>query len=416
MSLTSSLNSLMRQNDPYSITAAFDGSSLNTSKMTGDRETGIFTPKDEMGKFDFLKLLTTQLQYQDPLSPMENTEFVAQLAQFTQLESTTSMEATMKQMAQIFNDSMDLQTFNAQSTTNAASVSLIGKEVRLRQNTFEHNALDESRTFMAHLGERSRGVVRIVDGDGNTVRSISLEGKDATNSARFTWDGRDDRGNKVPSDTYNLIIEGQESDNSLFCFVEDIVTGIRYDVRGTMIRVSGVEIPIGDILEVKQGDPNAMNSQLTFSQALGLVGYEVKLGGIDKITYAPLPNGRVEFDLDAGGQEVVTLIIKDNNGKQVDQKTVTREYLDKNNGKVSWEARNYGDSETFTIEISGNSSSAFFYEAGVISGVQNKNGIPMLSVNGKLVDISKILDLRPALAAKADEEEQDETDETDEVA
>jgi flagellar basal-body rod modification protein FlgD len=59
------------------------------------------TPSNNLGKDDFLKLLMTQLQNQDPSNPVEDTEFIAQMAQFSTLEQITNMNSTMKRFIEL---------------------------------------------------------------------------------------------------------------------------------------------------------------------------------------------------------------------------------------------------------------------------------------------------------------------------
>ena len=59
------------------------------------------TPSNNLGKDDFLKLLMTQLQNQDPSNPVEDTEFIAQMAQFSTLEQITNMNSTMERFIEL---------------------------------------------------------------------------------------------------------------------------------------------------------------------------------------------------------------------------------------------------------------------------------------------------------------------------
>lgn len=65
------------------------------SNVTGDDSSAYTQVKKELGKNEFLNLLVTQLKYQDPLNPMQSTDFSAQLAQFSSLEQLTNMNSTL---------------------------------------------------------------------------------------------------------------------------------------------------------------------------------------------------------------------------------------------------------------------------------------------------------------------------------
>ena len=78
-----------------------------------------FTARSELGQDAFLKLLVTQLQHQDPLNPLEDKEFIAQLAQFSSLEKLTDMSASLERIEAALN-------LNAQ---NAPASNLNGGQV-----------------------------------------------------------------------------------------------------------------------------------------------------------------------------------------------------------------------------------------------------------------------------------------------
>ncbi|MDP7421258.1 MAG: flagellar hook capping FlgD N-terminal domain-containing protein [bacterium] len=94
--------------------------------VTGVTSTGVETPTDlfssgidnSMGKDDFLHLLITELRYQDPLEPMDNQDFIAQMAQFSSLEQMTNVNTNLQLL-------MEAQ----QAATTASAISMLGKQV-----------------------------------------------------------------------------------------------------------------------------------------------------------------------------------------------------------------------------------------------------------------------------------------------
>lgn len=86
-----------------------------TSTQTGSAATPVRNPKSALGKEDFLKLLVTQLRYQDPLNPVEDKDFIAQSAQFSSLEQMQNINQNFAQFLKM------------QSISNTAA--LVGKEV-----------------------------------------------------------------------------------------------------------------------------------------------------------------------------------------------------------------------------------------------------------------------------------------------
>ena len=90
------------------------------------------TASQELGKDDFLKLLLTQLSNQDPTSPMEKTEFIAQMAQFSSLEQMTNMSTEFAKLANMLNSN--------------EAVSLLGKNVTISTGDTSVNGVVEAVT------------------------------------------------------------------------------------------------------------------------------------------------------------------------------------------------------------------------------------------------------------------------------
>ena len=92
------LNTQMSTSEKFSVDNAVNN--FNKTLVREGRQTS-----HELGKDDFLKLLITQLSNQDPTSPMEDTQFIAQMAQFSSLEQMTNMSSSFAKMAAFINSS-----------------------------------------------------------------------------------------------------------------------------------------------------------------------------------------------------------------------------------------------------------------------------------------------------------------------
>ncbi|MBK5459375.1 flagellar hook assembly protein FlgD [Peribacillus butanolivorans] len=125
--------------------------SLLLSSYQSDRKTG-----DSLGKDDFLKLLLTQLQNQDPSSPMDNTEFIAQMATFSSLEQMMNIGSQIDELIGL-NQQNSLMNYN----------SFVGKEVTW-------HILDESGENLAI--EEGVGIVESIQYKGDNIYFILEDG------------------------------------------------------------------------------------------------------------------------------------------------------------------------------------------------------------------------------------------------
>lgn len=97
------LNTTMTSSEKFAVDNAVNN--FNKAHTVNGR-----TASQQLGKDDFLKLLITQLSNQDPTNPMEDTQFIAQMAQFSSLEQMTNMNESFNKMAAMINSSQAAAT------------------------------------------------------------------------------------------------------------------------------------------------------------------------------------------------------------------------------------------------------------------------------------------------------------------
>jgi flagellar basal-body rod modification protein FlgD len=140
----------------------------------------------------FLTLFTTQLKNQNPLDPVKNEAFVAQLAQFSQLEATTSMKASMEAMVQ-----------SMQGDKMLAGAAMIGRKVAV-PNAPAMLLVGQPVQASVDLPTGADGVqMQILDNRGQVVRKLIYPAQ-SPGSMKLAWDGMSDSGASMPDGAYTM--------------------------------------------------------------------------------------------------------------------------------------------------------------------------------------------------------------------
>jgi len=199
------------------------------------QEESLYTDEsaDELGRDEFLKLFLVQLNYQDPLNPMDSTQFSAQLAQFSSLE-------------QLFNINENLEAINGLQADSGRyqSLDLIGKEIEAEGNLLY---LEQNGTASGsyYLDSAADCVAQIYDADGYWIREIPL-GSLKQGQHTFDWDGLDQDGDSVDQGVYSFDITGITETGSVVT-AETMIKGQvdRVNLEGSEPMLYIGEIPLG---------------------------------------------------------------------------------------------------------------------------------------------------------------------------
>jgi flagellar basal-body rod modification protein FlgD len=173
-----------------------------TSVVAGASSAANASAEDEsLGRNDFLTLLVTQLQNQDPLNPMESQDFSAQLAQFSSLE-------------QLFDVNESLATIHETIAANEKENALdyVGMEVKAAGNTLYKDA-DNMDQGSYYIEDDAEVIISIYDSNGLEIRQIQAGFQDK-GEHDLDWDGRDENGNIMDDGIYTYGISASDQAGS----------------------------------------------------------------------------------------------------------------------------------------------------------------------------------------------------------
>lgn len=188
---------------------------------------------------DFMNLLITQLQYQDPTEPMDTNEMASQLAEFSSMEATQNMADNMEKL-------LDYQI----SQNNLQLLTLLGADVTVSTNMV---GMDEGTLS---LGEFTLDAavescsVEIYDASGSIVNTVDMGNLAADTTYQLEWDGTNAAGEQVADGAYLFVINGLTADG------EEV--GVEYTSTGT---VTGLDFSTGEaILSIDNAVPADVGS------------------------------------------------------------------------------------------------------------------------------------------------------------
>ena len=201
------------------------------------------TSREALGKDDFLKLLITQMQNQDPLSPMDNSQFLSQMAQFSSLEQMQNLNASFDQSMLI-----------SQSLNNSSAAGFIGRHVRAAGDGVALGATGSVELGYFLPSDAATVSVTVLDDQGREVRTLTAD-ETTAGSHNIAWDGTDVDGSRVAAGSYTFKVSAKGADGVAIkgtSVVTGLVDGVTYQNGSAYLLVDGRQVSLSEVLEVYQ--------------------------------------------------------------------------------------------------------------------------------------------------------------------
>lgn len=191
---------------------------------------------------NFLLILTTQLQNQDPLSPTDTHEFTNQLVMFADVEQSIQQNANLEKM------------ISMQASNQAiGALSYLGKEVEAEGNMFNYDGEDPVTLSYDLKDTAETAALTISDINGDPVLVTKIDG--TFGKQQFVWDGKTVNGNALAPGVYSFQVNAvnandQPVDVTTSIFAE--VDGVETDDTGTFLTVGNLSLPVDKVFAVRQ--------------------------------------------------------------------------------------------------------------------------------------------------------------------
>jgi len=199
------------------------------------------TKASSLNQADFLKLMTEQLQHQDPLKPMDNSQMVSQMAQLSTLQSIGDLNKTVTSLS----DSMSTDQI-------LRGAQLVGHKVLVPSATMP---LGSDGSANGVIAAPSAGIVNLTvsDVNGNPFKQISVNASKA-GEVNFSWDGTNTAGARMAAGTYNITATHTDSkgtNTTLSTYVQAPFESATIGSDGIYLDLTGLgTAPLANVLRV----------------------------------------------------------------------------------------------------------------------------------------------------------------------
>ncbi len=196
------------------------------------------------GNFDtFLQLLTTQLQNQNPLDPLDTNQFTQQLVEFSGVEQQLKTNDYLSSLVSVNSN-----------TVNSSAVNYIGKTVSA--SGVQSDLSNGQAQWSFNLADAANVNVDIKDSSGNVVytESGSMQGGQGT----FTWDGTDSAGNNKPDGTYSIQMQATDANGKSVAITTQTsgtVTGVDFTGTEPVLLLGNTRVNLSSVASVSSVTP-----------------------------------------------------------------------------------------------------------------------------------------------------------------
>lgn len=219
-----------------SVTAQQNTAAATTSTASQTSNTALNSLSSNFS--DFLSLLMTQLQNQDPTSPLDTNQFTSELVEFCGVEQQINTNSSLTQLIQA-----------TQGTEVMQASAMTGKQVTVSS---DHVPLQNGKGTIQFTSPASEPVdISIYNDSGSKLSDVTMMAQKGTNT--WTWNGTNSSGNSLPDGSYKVAVTGANTDGTTSALTFSVVgtaTGVQNTSSGVQLQMGALSVDFSKVQSV----------------------------------------------------------------------------------------------------------------------------------------------------------------------